>query len=88
MQSLALDSFVKVAYRCWDADPELRGNFTDILRDLEVFEDAYPAIVHDPKEETGLIAVDQVQRDLAVSGFCSDDSFTRSCISAREIWPT
>lgn len=61
---------MKVAYRCWDADPDQRGSFLEILQDLGVHEDAYPTIVHDPKEETGLIAVDQARKKDFCFVFC------------------
>jgi WD40 repeat protein len=68
MPSLAPEKFVRIAYRCWESDPELRGAFVDILRDLSVVDESMKsAIAHDPKEDSALL-VDQlslVSRNMA-----------------------
>jgi len=83
-RSLALDVFVKIAYRCWESEPELRGGFVDILRDLESSEEGYPTVVVEPQQEGDgpLAAVEQVRgRDVFFFFFLGKGEFCFSSLA-------
>ncbi len=85
MPSLASAAFVKVAYRCWDADPAQRGSFSDIVRDLEqeASDEPNQTVVRDPElasEEAEMSLVSRTMADL------KDAVLNTAVIGGRYVW--
>jgi hypothetical protein len=84
MPSLASPAFVKIAYRCWETDPTLRGSFSQILSELSNDEEVDQTIV-ETEDDT-----DSNLQDLKlVSRAVADMKDTVLCVAlvgGRWIW--
>jgi hypothetical protein len=88
MPSLAPASFAKVAFRCWERDPQQRGTFADAVRDLEPAgseDEPNQTIVRDPETAAGARASEFVLVSRTMADL-KDTVLTTAVVGGRYVW--